>query len=282
MLFRSGTFTAHAAPVCGGGNSDLPIPLPVSGSKARYSSMSEEEALLRRCETYVSDLRAIANRAGYIARTGQLSKAADTLFQGLQAKAASVVGLNREPEAPHTVMAIKAGYEIASATMTSTGKQSGRLGQMLTGQVRYQTLSEIYNLIINAYEDLDAAYFYQTYNVCNRGCYGDGYFGLPFEYYNGVAELAHKFLSLQSRDSQMQASDNVELKISRAVAKGAKNILMNSVFRRSYACTISSLHGLENDITEHLNGCGYMSTVQFVDYVRDRIEQASYNTYTCR
>ncbi|HWU45046.1 MAG TPA: hypothetical protein VN132_16450 [Bdellovibrio sp.] len=251
-------------------------PIIVSQSPSKYSD------ILSRCSNYVSDIKRAMAKAGYLARSGHLEQASNVLLQALAAKVRTNIGVAAE-EAPHTLAAIQGAYQIAVAAFQSTANEQGRLGGSLVGQVRYTTMSELVKLVVRAYEELDAPYYVDAYSTCQFGRCEDAYEELlPREYFMGIVKLAHQFLLMEKYMAPMQANDRVEIAISGAVVKASKNILLGSLFRRSYACTITDLHNLEIEINEQLNCGGYMPDFRFVDYIRQAIAEASRDTRTCR
>lgn len=203
------------------------------------------------CGNYISDLNRIFRHSNEVARTGNLFAAASELYAGLLKKPLPV-----EPNPlPHTVEAIRAGTKIARALVSATNQQVGKLGANLVGQVRYAMLADIYTTIQYAFRSLDSEFYMRTIQTCVFGgvdCYGDRYDMLPTEYYDGIRRLAARFVKLQLRMGELQADDLVELNVSEAVAFGARDTLLHSVFRRSLACAIEDLNELGNQIQDEL------------------------------
>lgn len=227
--------------------------LPIEVSSAQVVSHND---IMIRCSTIVSDLQVTLSRANILARSGKMAQGAELLYTYLQKKSQTlpVVGF---PEAPHTFEAIQSGVDVASALVRSTQAEWSSLGTSLVSQVRFTGMVEIYELILHAYRELDERYYLAQAMPCSRRarCVENASQVLPSEYYNGVLELANKFVRMQISMGPIQASDRVELEVSEAVARAAKSILMNSLFRRGLACQITSLHALETRIHRHLN-CG--------------------------
>lgn len=155
----------------------------------------------------------------------------------------------------HFIVALKGAAGVVDAIMNSTGT-SQTLSPALVGQIRYGFLTELAELLINAHESLDVQYVYPVYRECEHRCGYDR--DLPQDYFNGVAKLAEKFMSLMTSSSEgtperyMLGSPKVELAVTKAVAHAAKIILINSRLRESYAWNVQALQNLEIEIQQML------------------------------
>lgn len=237
--------------------------------------------ILSRCSNSISDLKITLRKANTLARMGKLIKASSELIEGLEEKIASTPVWGGV-DAPHAIDAIQASLDIANVLVKSTSQQSPSLGQDLVGQIRYSTMTQLYKVIFDAYEQLDMPYFVNSRNHCeSRRCDHDDYDMLPSEYYNGIARLASSFIELQKRMGPMQASDMIELSMTQVSVKAAKNILLNSLFRRGFSCTITKLHNIEVDIHEYMHCRNEMPLQWFVEQVRAELQQIRIETRRC-
>lgn len=256
----------------------LPEPGTVPGAEAQ--NMNAYPDYFNRCSSIVSDLRVAYSQARHQAVYNK-DQAVKTLMGTLTNKIGYIPGPGSY-ENPNTMQAIQSAYVIATTTMNATRQDQASLGPRLLNEVRILVLSELYQIIFFAYEDLDEPFYMNSYYSCRRySCHERSWNILPSRYYTGVAELAEKFLRMQNRIAPVQASDHVELSVSASVAKAAQDILVNSVFRRGYACTLNQLAQLEMDIKSHLNGGGYEPTPWFVSEVRSRLSNIRINTSFC-
>jgi len=254
---------------------------PIAPVEFRYGDTHYGD-LLARCQTTVTELEIAQRKAGMLARNGQFTKASDLLLSTL-GNANYQYGRWAEPANPHTVEAIKAAYEVAQTVHAVASRKLPVLGQRLTAQIKYMNISKLYQNIFYAYRNLDVTYYPTIWSSCQSDRCRDGAYGiLPDSYYNGVADLARKFLYLQVDTARAQADDDVELAISGAVARAAKHVLVQSVYRRDFACVVSDLHRLEQEIASEMscNPSGIPKT-WFVQQVRSEIKNAASSIRVC-
>ncbi|MFS4458383.1 hypothetical protein [Bdellovibrio sp. HCB2-146] len=269
-----------AAPMAQAGRCEQnPRPLPVP-AVAIYPSKVSYRDILNRCTNLVSELRSAQRQAGLMARAGSLSKAAAHMLAALNQKNREVRPW-QESQNPHTVEAIRAANEVAMTAFEAADQSQRKLGSKLVGQVKYMTLSELYQIIFEAYEYLDVHYYGSIYENCGGyRCDSGAYDYLPYDYYERISDLAGRILNLQVKLGPAQADDAVELKISQAVARAAKFILLQSVYRRDFACVITDLHNLDREIGQEM--CH--STIPsdwYVDQVRSQIRSAANSIHRC-
>lgn len=257
ILISTLTTAVSQAQVCNN-QPNSPMAPAINTLVTQTSQAPYSQDLLSQCNNYVMDLNISLQKANSVARFGQLSKASDILSQAIFDKEASLPLPNVDYLYPHTVEAIRAAAEVVRATISSTTKikNSGTPNQI--GQLRYIMFSSLIQMINSAYHDLDEVYFMNAFRSCYNGCFpfpGDFRSVLPLAYYDGVRELAFKIISLQQYLGQLQGYDVVEIEISGAIVKSAKNILLGSIFRRDLSCVINQLYYLEQTINDYMN-CG--------------------------
>lgn len=257
-------------------------------SKSKYTSLASVQAngqgfekksnyddVMGWCSNWITDLQQVRWSASLEASTGNMEGAATQLKNALDEKAGEVATVFPNP-APHAADAIVVSANIVEEVFA----QSLTLPQRLRVQVRYLMADSVYSLIEDAFNNLDRNYYSDVLNHCGYGhhdCYrdiGSGSF-LPREYYDGMRRLAVKILDLQESLAHYQASDILELGVSHAVSIGARDILMNSVVRRSMACEIGQLDFTAKQIERFLSceGSSVNRPTQ-VRIVRDLLEKA--------
>ena len=196
------------------------------------------------CSNWFTELQSAGWRAGMEAQNGNLGGAATILLDALAQKDSEIGFPN---PAPNTADAIRVGHIVAMEAFAASSDPS--LPPRLKAQVRYMIVDSMYDVIEWAYYQLDTRYYRHVYDSCRSGysC------RLPDDYYDRVRQLALKFLNVQLQLGPVQASDYLELRVSRAVTAGAKEILNNSTARRYLACPISKLAFTEQQINRFLS-----------------------------
>lgn len=273
------TILASPLAQAGAGFCGTPRPLSIPAVAITSSKVSYRD-ILDRCSSLISDLQSAKRTAYNMARAGSMTKAATHLLTVLNSKFNQIRPW-QESQNPHTVEAIRAAYEVAVTGFQAADDSQRKLGTKLTAQVKYMTLTELYEIIFDAYNNLDVTYYQNVYTDCyGYQCDGGAYDQLPYDYYNRISDLAQRFLNLQVKLGPAQADDGIELKISSAVARAAKFILLQSVYRRDFSCVIKDLHNLEREINAELCNSSIPSS-WYVDQVRSEIRHAANSINRC-
>ena len=207
--------------------------------------------------TYSQLARELAG-ANQTASRGDLWAAADQIFRALDA----IDSLPQSPIPPHFYVAVEHARNLTLALDQEVRNevrpwpdqdQARRFG----GRVRYHSYARGTEMALKAYRDHDERFFYvlprnfcgQTQQQCPPP-YFQGI--LPREYFEGVKNLALRFLMEERANGRLQAIDRIELIAIQATAQAARGLLRESVFRREFGCIIHRLNILDNRITELL------------------------------
>lgn len=286
-LILAAGISASASNYTCSGSTSVPKPVSIVDVKWNKISSSRYADLYARCGDDLAALNSAQSRANRIVRNVGFNAAANELIATLQQQAANVPAIGADVALPHTMMAIKASAQIVNALSASLNGRD--VPVMMAGQVKFVLANKLYNLIKQAYNEIDSELSRPVvYNCYGRGCY-DGSISIGYDaypqyyqaYYNGVRDLAVKFIDLQKQTDGMQATDNTELAMTAAVAGAAKEILLNSMFRRSYACGILELQSIQSDAQEFMCSNPGYNQADFVRELRQRLENVNFPKQGC-
>jgi hypothetical protein len=199
-----------------------------------------------RCTSAYNELIEARRRANFHSRAGRLTEASKSIRDAIRrVTEGGDLHVVRSPSpGPHLTMAAKEAREILHVADHAVAG----LKPDLQVQIEYLIANQMIGLLINAYEDLDIKYARNIKKHC-----GDCWFdGLPVEYFDGVKNLAVRFIDLQIKLQKYQASDLVELKIAQATAFAAQNFLEIYTGRRAYCGAYNRLDSLTKDICDYL------------------------------
>ena len=245
-----------------------------SNASMQSRSLGEFDDVLGWCSNWITELQQVRWSASLEASNGNMVGAANQLKRALDDKVSEIGQVFPTP-APHTADAIVVSSNILEEVFARSFDMSPRLRD----QVRYMMADAVYALIEDAYNDLDRNYYREVLNQCGygrHGCQGERDSShLMRSYYDGMRQLAVKILNLQQSVAQYQASDNLELGSSYAVSIGARDILMNSLARRSLSCEIGLLDFTAKQIERFLSCDGSnLSRPHQIRIVRDLLAKA--------
>jgi hypothetical protein len=203
-------------------------------------------------------LRRELSGANQTANRGDLWAAADQIYRALD----SLETLNIGPIPPHFFvaleharsLAIQLDAEVRNETRSWPDQSQAR---RFAGRVRYYTFARALEMALNAYVQLDARYFFVLprsncdflQNQCNQP-YFVGV--LPREYFDGVKNLALRFLVQEREAGRLQGLDRIELVAIQTTARAASALLHESVFRREFRCIVHRLNILDRRVGELL------------------------------
>lgn len=258
----------YSAEICQGGL--------ISAPKTVLSSLDSKtlpfyQDLLDRCQSYISRLTTAQELADRISLTGDLMKAASVMKNAILTEANGLPPPFAGGANPHTIESIRVAASIVNRVYSGTESALPKLGSMLVGQIRFLVLQNAINLIRHAYVNLDAYHFLSNVNTCYRGCQTQR---LPFDYFDGVKNLALSYLRFQEGPGRETADDRVELFMAQAMISAAKETLARSLSRRELACAVSDLHKLEGEVTSAVCTSNYgLPISDSVGYVRNEIQR---------
>jgi hypothetical protein len=145
---------------------------------------------------------------------------------------------------PHTLDALNAGLKFVRAVQNSAGTQTG-VAARTKDKVVYRAISNVYQLAIDAYNDLDVPYYFSYVDQCyGRGC--DDRFDMSDAYFDGLRDLSLKMLNLYLSDDEALANDYIELNAAKSAAQSAQFFLNASEYRRGFACQLKELSSIIN------------------------------------
>lgn len=232
-------------------------------------SSAPAEEIMAWCSSWISDLQNARWNAQLEASNGNLGGAADHLQATLTEKASNIGNGDFSPT-PHTADAIRVGAAVVREAFSAAAHEM--LPPRLSDQLRYIVADNTYALIEWAYFQLDDRYYRDVFETCHRPgrrCNdGDPMRFLPPGYFDGVRQLGLQFMNMQIDLSRIEASDAIELRLSKVVAQGARDILMSSLYRRGLACPISKLEFAVSQIDSYLCGTTNLTRPQQVGIVR--------------
>ncbi|MCM2322455.1 MAG: hypothetical protein NDJ90_04255 [Oligoflexia bacterium] len=254
--------------------------IPASSPVASLAPSANYDDILARCQTWVTDLQNARWSADLEARSGNIDGAAQLLFRALLQKRNEIGG--RYNPAPNTADAIRASINIADEVFDASNATDVPL--RLRDELRYLMLDSLYGFIEQAYFNIDQEYYHHVSRYCSRyrQCQNGDFSEFPpaysAGYYDGVRQLALGLLDLQIRLDELQASDVLELRVSRAVTSGASDMLLSSVLRRNLSCPINKLVFATKQIDRFLS-CGDIALPRYeqVHLVRELILDARHN-----
>jgi hypothetical protein len=217
-----------------------------------------------RCFNASRELIRARRQGNFYATQGRLAKAHEIFSAAINRIADGDLSISRRAPGPHLVFAAEEAKQILDNTASATSA----LPERLKVQVEYLMSSELIELLLSAYDDLDTKYARGISSKC-----GDCWFDrLPREYFDGVRKLAQRFVDLQTRLDEVQASDLVELKISKSIAVAATHFLEVYTGRRAYCSAIENLIDLRDGICEYLEDPDYPSH-EMIPWVRARLRK---------
>ncbi len=205
------------------------------------------------CSNASRELTRARRDASFHAVHGRLAEAASELKSAVYRVADGDLRIiGRQAPGPHLAFAALEGQKILQTADGALGALPARLRV----QVDYLISSELVDLLIQAFDDLDNKYVKQISDDCGS-CWFDK---LPLEYFDGVRLLALRFVELQIKLQEVLASDLVEIKIAKSVTIAATNFLEAYTGRRAYCSALNDLIDLKDWI------CGYMQQPNYPSY----------------
>ncbi len=226
----------------------------------------ENDDWFERCTAANTELIRARNAASFHARNGRLAEAASEIRRAIFRVADGDLNAQRNPApGPHLMIAAREAKIIIETAESAVAS----LKAPLRLQIEYLISNDMVNLLLDAYKDLDDKYARNVRREC-----GDCWFeGLPMSYFDGVRDLARRFVGLQIKLQKYQASDLVELKMAKATSEAARNFLEVYTNRRAYCSALNELVDISRTVCDYLDRPSYPAH-ELIPLIRHRLKHA--------